>query len=129
MKYTISLLNNKLHKFLQGCYSNRRKKFPDFSLIILRKIFVLQHKVRHTGGSIKLCYLKMLKCFNCRWHWRNYFATNKQNFHFFFTTDCQNRGFERDLVPKCNAFSGLIAWTHDYFVAKWQNSHFFASCF
>ena len=38
------------HLFNQGCYSNKRKKFPDFSLIILRNFFVLHHKnIRHTG--------------------------------------------------------------------------------
>ena len=49
----------------------------------------------------------------------NYFATNKQNFRFFFfTTDCQIRGFEQDWFPKCDAFSRSIALTHNYFAAK-----------
>ena len=33
-------MNSKLKLLKQGCYSNNRIKFPDFSLTILRKIFV-----------------------------------------------------------------------------------------
>ena len=48
----------------QHCCSNRRKKFPDFSLTILRKIFVLPHKdIRHIEGSIKILLLENAKMF------------------------------------------------------------------
>ena len=48
----------------QGCNSNRIKKFPDFSLTILRKIFVLYHKdIRHAGGTLKIVLLENAKMF------------------------------------------------------------------
>ena len=37
--YCYDKFQNRL-KIIQGCYSNNRIKFPDFSLTILRKIFV-----------------------------------------------------------------------------------------
>ena len=46
------------------------------------------------------------------------FFLPKAKFSLFLAIDCQNRGFEWEWFPKCDAFNRMNVQTHDYFKVK-----------